>query len=82
MDFVSYVDEVVKEYKRMRILDLADPKYIDDIYKIVKTNCSYFMKEEEKLVKFKKDLEHVNQSTTFQWIKNFFMDLKKMTTVI
>ena len=47
MDFVSYVDEVVKEYKRMRILDLADPKYIDDIYKIVKTNCSYFMKEEE-----------------------------------
>ena len=43
MDFVSYVDEVVKEYKRMRILDIADPKYIDDIYKIVKTNCSYFM---------------------------------------
>ena len=47
MDFVSYVDEVVKEYKRMRILDIADPKYIDDIYKIVKTNCSYFMTEEE-----------------------------------
>ena len=47
MDFVSYVDEVVKEYKRMRVLDLADPKYIDDIYKTVKTNCSYFMSEEE-----------------------------------
>jgi putative phage-type endonuclease len=52
MDFVSYVDEVVKEYKRMRILDIADPKYIDDIYKIVKTNCSYFMTEEEIKVSF------------------------------
>ncbi len=52
MDFNSYVDEVVKEYKRMRILDLADPKYIDDIYKIVKVNCSYFMKEEEIKVSF------------------------------
>jgi putative phage-type endonuclease len=52
MDFVSYVDEVVKEYKRTRILELADPKYIDDIYKIVKTNCSYFMKEEEINVSF------------------------------
>ena len=52
MNFVSYVDEVVKEYKKMRILDIADPKYIDDIYKIVKTNCSYFMKEEEIKVSF------------------------------
>ena len=52
MDFNSYVDEVVKEYKRMRILDIADPKYIDDIYKIVKTNCSYFMKEEDIKVSF------------------------------
>ena len=52
MDFVSYVDEVVKEYKRMRILDIADPKYVDDIYKIVKTNCTYFMKEEEIKVSF------------------------------
>jgi putative phage-type endonuclease len=52
MDFVSYVDEVVKEYKKMRILDIADPKYIDDIYKIVKTNCTYFMKEEEIKVSF------------------------------
>jgi putative phage-type endonuclease len=46
------VDEVVKEYKRMRLLDLADPKYIDDIYKIVKANCSYFMSEEEIKVSF------------------------------
>ena len=52
MDFNSYVDEVVKEYKRMRILDIADPKYIDDIYKIVKTNCNYFMKEEDIKVSF------------------------------
>ena len=52
MDFNSYVDEVVNEYKRMRILDLADPKYIDDIYKIVKSNCSYFMTEEEIKVSF------------------------------
>lgn len=52
MDFVSYVDEVVKEYKRMRLLDLADPKYIDDIYKIVKANCNYFMSEEEIKVSF------------------------------
>jgi len=52
MDFPSYVDEVVKDYKRMRMLDLADPKYIDDIYKIVKTNCSYFMTEEEIKISF------------------------------
>jgi len=52
MDFVSYVDEVVKEYKKMRILDIGDPKYIDDIYKIVKTNCTYFMKEEDIKVSF------------------------------
>ena len=52
MDFPSYVDEVVKEYKRMRILDLADPKYIDDIYKIVKANCAYFMTEEEIKISF------------------------------
>ena len=52
MDFISYVDEVVKEYKRMRILDLADPKYIDDIYKIVKTNCNYFMTEDEIKLSF------------------------------
>jgi putative phage-type endonuclease len=52
MNFVSYVDDVVKEYKRMRILDISDPKYIDDIYKIVKTNFSYFMKEEEIKLSF------------------------------
>lgn len=52
MDFVSYVDEVVKEYKRMRVLDIADPKYIDDIYKTVKVNCSYFMSEEEIKLSF------------------------------
>ena len=52
MDFVSYVDEVVKEYKRINILDIADPKYIDEIYKIVKTNCTYFMKEEDIKVSF------------------------------
>ena len=52
MDFVSYVDEVVKEYKKMRILELADPKYINDIYKIVKTNCSYFMTDEEIKLSF------------------------------
>ena len=52
MDFPSYVDEVVKEYKRMRILDLADPKYIDDMYKIVKANCTYFMTEEEIKISF------------------------------
>ena len=52
MDFASYVDDVVKEYKKMRILELSDPKYIDDIYKIVKTNCSYFMTDEEIKVSF------------------------------
>jgi len=52
MDFKSYLDEVVKEYKRMRLLDIADPKYLDDIYKIVKTNCSYFMSEDEIKVSF------------------------------
>ena len=31
MDFPSYVDEVVKEYKRMRILDLADPKWLYEL---------------------------------------------------
>jgi trehalose-6-phosphate synthase len=42
---------------------------------------TYYMKEEEKMIKFKKDLEHVLQSTTFSWIKNFFIDLKRTSTV-
>jgi len=43
---------------------------------------TYYMKEEEKMIKFKKDLEHVLQSTTFSWIKNFFIDLKRTSSVI
>ena len=42
---------------------------------------TYYMKEDEKVIKFKKDLEHVLQSTTFTWIKNFFVDLKRTSTV-
>ena len=42
---------------------------------------TYYMREEEKMIKFKKDLEHVLQSTTFSWIKNFFIDLKRTSTV-
>ena len=42
---------------------------------------SYHMKEEDKMIKFHKDLEHVLQSTTFSWIKNFFIDLKRTSTV-
>ena len=42
---------------------------------------TYFMKQEEKMLKYKKDLEHVLQSTTFSWIKNFFIDLKRTSTV-
>ncbi len=41
----------------------------------------YHMSEDEKLQKFRKDLEHVKQSSTFQWIKSFFVDLKRMTNV-
>jgi trehalose 6-phosphate synthase/phosphatase len=41
----------------------------------------YHMREEEKMIKFKNDLEHVLQSTTFSWIKNFFIDLKRTSTV-
>lgn len=52
MDFDSYVDEVVKEYKRTRILDIANPKYVDDIYKIVKTYCLCFMTEQDIKVSF------------------------------
>lgn len=41
----------------------------------------YYMKEDEKIMKFKKDLDHVNQSTTFYWIKSFFIDMKRTSTV-
>lgn len=41
----------------------------------------YYMKEEEKVSKFEKDLTRVLQYTTFSWIKNFFVDLKRTTTV-
>jgi trehalose 6-phosphate synthase/phosphatase len=40
-----------------------------------------YMKEEERGSKYKKDLEHVLQNTTFSWIKNFFIDLKRTSSV-
>lgn len=40
----------------------------------------YSMEEEERRIKFQKDLEYVQQNTTFSWIKNFFMDLKLCST--
>lgn len=42
----------------------------------------YFMKEEERVIKFKKDLEYILDNTTFAWIKKFFVDLKRIATVI
>lgn len=39
------------------------------------------MKYEEREMKFKKDLEHVKQNTTFSWVKNFFIDLKRISGV-
>ncbi len=42
----------------------------------------YYMKEEEKISKYEKDLTRVLQYTAFSWIKNFFVDLKRTTTVI
>lgn len=41
----------------------------------------YYMLEDERMIKFKKDLEHVLQNTTFNWIKNFFIDLKRTNHV-
>ena len=41
----------------------------------------YYMKEEERAIRFKKDMESVLSNTTFLWIKNFFMDLKRTTMV-
>jgi trehalose-6-phosphate synthase len=41
----------------------------------------YYMKQEEKISKYEKDLTRVLQYTTFSWIKNFFVDLKRTTTV-
>lgn len=42
---------------------------------------SYYMKYEEREMKFKKDLEYVKQNTTFSWVKNFFIDLKRTSGV-
>ena len=39
------------------------------------------MKQEERMNRYKKDLEHVLQNTTFSWIKNFFIDLKRTNHV-
>lgn len=41
----------------------------------------YYMNEEERCIKYKKDLEHVLQNTTYSWIKNFFIDLKRTNHV-
>lgn len=41
----------------------------------------YFMNKEERDLKFKKDLEHVLQNSTYSWIKNFFIDLKRTNQV-
>lgn len=41
----------------------------------------YYMNEEERTIKYKKDLEHVLQNTTYSWIKNFFIDLKRTNHV-
>jgi trehalose-6-phosphate synthase len=41
----------------------------------------YFMKHDERSIRFKRDLEHVLQNTTLSWIKNFFLDLKRATSV-
>ena len=46
MDFVSYLDDLVKE-KSQNILSLSDPNYIQQLYKEVVNNCNYFMKPEE-----------------------------------
>ena len=37
--------------------------------------------KEEREMKFKKDLEYVKQNTTFSWVKNFFIDLKRTSGV-
>jgi hypothetical protein len=39
------------------------------------------MKEEEKNSKLNKDLAYVMHNTTFTWIKNFFIDLKRNSMV-
>lgn len=39
------------------------------------------MPEEDRVVIYKKDLEHVLQNTTYSWIKNFFIDLKRTNHV-
>jgi len=39
------------------------------------------MKNEEREMKFRKDLEYVKQNTTFSWVKNFFVDLKRTSGV-
>jgi trehalose-6-phosphate synthase len=40
------------------------------------------MKEDEKNMKFSKDLAYVTHNTTFTWIKNFFIDLKRNSMVL
>jgi len=41
----------------------------------------YYMKEDEKISKYEKDLARILQHTTYSWIKNFFIDLKRTSTV-
>ena len=35
------------------------------------------MKQEEKIIKYKKDIEYVKKNSTYTWIKGFLMDLKR-----
>jgi trehalose-6-phosphate synthase len=39
------------------------------------------MNLEERTNRYKKDLEHILKNTTYSWIKNFFIDLKRTNHV-
>jgi putative phage-type endonuclease len=69
MDFVSYLDDVIKEYKNTNsnsnIIKLYEVDYIKPIYAIVLDNCKHFMTEEEIKVEFNKNIQNVLKHNDF-----------------
>ena len=79
MDFVSYLDDTIKEYKKSNIIKLYEVDYIKPIYAIVFDNCKHFMTEEEIKEEFNKNIHTVLNQNDFirceEWyLSNIIVD--------
>jgi len=65
MDFASYLNDVIKEYKKLNIIKLFEVDYIKPILSIVLENCKYFMSEEDIKIEFNKYIYDILKQNNF-----------------